>query len=250
MKKYVFRLKENPPNSSHHSSCFIWCGKAAEVKRKWKGGESKPSCDCFNSPNVSLMKTLLFSTMIFWRERGTGKPLFTVERFALYLPGCPTGVSPCPLGHSASLLGGSWGFPQTISFICWFSEVFTWPHWSPGSVGWFFTSRASHWGAKCQHKWFSKCLMNLKHCPLSWGVILWDALDRLSPGTHFEKQEISRNANYFFFANCSRTEIKLAKYLWWVIPLQYHSAEEKALLKLMCSLDFIVQRIYFTMQFS
>jgi len=48
-----------------------------------------------------------------------------------------------------------------------------------------------------------------------------------------------------FFANCSRTEIKLAIYLLGVILLQHHSAEEKALLKPVYSLDFIIQRTTF-----
>lgn len=65
MKKYVFRLKGNPQNSSHHSSFFIWYGKAAQVKREGKGGESKLSCDCLRIPNVSLMKNLLFSMIFF-----------------------------------------------------------------------------------------------------------------------------------------------------------------------------------------
>lgn len=190
MKKYVFRVKETPQNSSHHSSCFIWCGKAAQVKREWKGGESKPSCDCFSISNVSLMKNLLFCMMIFWREKGTGKPFFTAGCFAHEVLSawlcCSTGIPPTSPGAlllSASLLKGSYGFPQPISFTFWFSEVFTCTQWLPGCVGWSFTSQALHWGAKCQHRWFSKWLMKSRHCPLSWGIILWDALAWLSPDT-------------------------------------------------------------------
>lgn len=182
MKKYVFRLKESPQNSSHHSSFFIWCGKAVQVKREWKGGGSKPSSDCFSIPNMSLVKTHLFSVMIFWRERGTGKPFFTTECFArevlsAQLSHWHVPLSPGALLLSAALLGGSWGFPQPNSFTRWFSEVFTWTHWSPGCVGWFFTSQALHWGAKCQHKWLSKWLMKLRHCPLRCSCLT------LSPGT-------------------------------------------------------------------
>lgn len=76
MKKYVLRMKEKPQNSSHHSSCFIWCGKAAQIKREWKGGESKPSCASLSISNMFSMKNLLFSMRVPWRERGTG-PLVT-----------------------------------------------------------------------------------------------------------------------------------------------------------------------------
>lgn len=76
MKKYVLRMKEKPQNSSHHSSCFIWCGKAAQIKREWKGGESKLSCASLSISNMFSMKNLLFSMMVPWRERGTD-PLVT-----------------------------------------------------------------------------------------------------------------------------------------------------------------------------
>lgn len=186
MKKYVFRLKENPQNSSHHSSCFIWCGKAVQLKREWKGGELKPSCDCFNNPNVSLMKNLLFSMMIFWRERGTGKPFFTVDCFAREVlpawlspsPGAPLLSAPpqgqlriSPADFLHLLIFKSIDVDPLISWLCWL--VLRQPKW--------------HWGAKCQHKWFSKWLMKLRHCPLRCSC--------LSPGTHFEKWEGWRNMN-------------------------------------------------------
>lgn len=71
MKKYVLRMKEKPQNSSHHSSCFIWCGKAAQIKREWKGGESKPSCASLSISNMFSMKNLLFSMLAPWREKGS-----------------------------------------------------------------------------------------------------------------------------------------------------------------------------------
>lgn len=136
MKRVVFRLKENPQNSSHHSLCFIWCEKAAQVKREWMGGESKPRRDCFSILNVPLMKNLLFSMRIFWREKRTGKTFSTVGCFVCevlaVLPCRPNGVPPYyPEVFLLFSLGAAEDFPSWFHSPADSSEVFKWTHVKP-----------------------------------------------------------------------------------------------------------------------
>lgn len=161
-------VKGTPQNSTHHSSFFMWCGKAAQVRGEWKGGESKPGCYCFSISNESLMKNLLFPTIIFRRERGTGKLLFTLECFAHEVVSALLYHWRLPSSPAALLLISSiaaMDFPNQIPSPSDFQRPLRAPSDRLLVLAGPSPATLCTGGAKCQHKWFCNWLVKPRHGP-------------------------------------------------------------------------------------